>query len=1033
MRQITAKFSAFIMVIAFMGSTITPASARILFQIDDYSTIQSQGLQINSDDAGDEDVTIQLGDDGTDSNITFDDGTGNTSFSTAGGAFDFSDDSISTTGAALFQNVSSFRIREDSDPDTNADCTTVGELIFDTTDAQLQRCTAAGSPGSWTNVDTTGGSSDFEAVYTNDAGNNLITSNGIFTVNTGTNDFIIVSSDWGVDSAGNITVSGTVDGYDVGTIGGQAHDQNTDTGSTTPAFTLDSDNVGAGVNVDVVANQGSDADGTLRYDTTLNEWQISNNGGAFVAISTGASHAQNTDTGTTANTFTLDNDDTGGNVVLKFGTTLAETLTWDNANTRWAFSDDIRVEGNAAIVGQAFIADDHSATDSDGTLNLGRNGNAWETLKWDDAGSQFDLSDDLDVTGNITITGTVDGYDVGTIGGQAHDQNTDTGSTTPTFTLDSDNVGAGINVDIVANQGSDADGTLRYDTTTNAWQISNNGGAFAAIGTGGSQDFEGVYSTDVDKILTTTNGTFTIEAGTGAVNVNSTTGGVSLNASINGAVNIGTGSSTGTVTLGGTGTQSIAVGNGAGVKTVSLGSSNTTSTTTLLSGSGGLALNVSNNQSTNINTGSSTGSVNIGGTGTQSISIGDGAGSKTVSLGSSTTTSTTTLLSGSGGLNFNVGNNQATNINTGSSTGTVTLGGTGTQTIAVGNGAGVKTVNLGSSNTTSTTNLLSGSGGLNQNVDNNQATNINTGTSTGTLTLGGTGTQTIAVGDGAGVKTVSLGSSNTTSTTTLLSGSGGLNFNVGNNQATNINTGSSTGTVTLGGTGTQTIAVGNGAGVKTVNLGSSNTTSTTTLLSGSGGLKLNVDNNQVTNIGTGTSTGAITFGGNLNTVAVNSSSWDISTSGTITGATWDGTAIDADSGGTGQTSYAVGDLLYASTTSALSKLAAGADGLVLAANGAGVAPSWQTATTMVTGAGSTSATAATVGTQVTDTATCAAGKLILGGGGLVTTTDASLKKAVLVSSYPSSTTVWTAIGMVADTNLGAGKTITATAYALCSP
>lgn len=43
-------------------------------------------------------------------------------------------------------------------------------------------------------------------------------------------------------------------------------------------------------------------------------------------------------------------------------------------------------------------------------------------------------------------------------------------------------------------------------------------------------------------------------------------------------------------------------------------------------------------------------------------------------------------------------------------------------------------------------------------------------------------------------------------------------------------------------------------------------------------------------------------------------------------------------GGTGQSSYAVGDILYASTTTALSKLAASTAGYVLTSGGAGVAP-----------------------------------------------------------------------------------------------
>lgn len=53
--------------------------------------------------------------------------------------------------------------------------------------------------------------------------------------------------------------------------------------------------------------------------------------------------------------------------------------------------------------------------------------------------------------------------------------------------------------------------------------------------------------------------------------------------------------------------------------------------------------------------------------------------------------------------------------------------------------------------------------------------------------------------------------------------------------------------------------------------------------------------------------------------------------------------LAAANGGTGQSSYAVGDLLYASTTTALSKLSAGTNGQVLTSNGSGVAPSWQAA------------------------------------------------------------------------------------------
>ena len=55
----------------------------------------------------------------------------------------------------------------------------------------------------------------------------------------------------------------------------------------------------------------------------------------------------------------------------------------------------------------------------------------------------------------------------------------------------------------------------------------------------------------------------------------------------------------------------------------------------------------------------------------------------------------------------------------------------------------------------------------------------------------------------------------------------------------------------------------------------------------------------------------------------------ITTLGTIGTGVWNGTAITAAKGGTGQTSYTAGNLLYASSASALSKLAIGSSGSVL--------------------------------------------------------------------------------------------------------
>ena len=62
----------------------------------------------------------------------------------------------------------------------------------------------------------------------------------------------------------------------------------------------------------------------------------------------------------------------------------------------------------------------------------------------------------------------------------------------------------------------------------------------------------------------------------------------------------------------------------------------------------------------------------------------------------------------------------------------------------------------------------------------------------------------------------------------------------------------------------------------------------------------------------------------------------ITTLGTIATGTWQGTVIDEVYGGTGQSSYTTGDVLYASGANTLAKLALGASGKILQSNGSNV-------------------------------------------------------------------------------------------------
>ena len=84
---------------------------------------------------------------------------------------------------------------------------------------------------------------------------------------------------------------------------------------------------------------------------------------------------------------------------------------------------------------------------------------------------------------------------------------------------------------------------------------------------------------------------------------------------------------------------------------------------------------------------------------------------------------------------------------------------------------------------------------------------------------------------------------------------------------------------------------------------------------------------------------------------------NITTLGTISTGTWSGTAIAVNKGGTGLTSYAVGDLVYASATGTLAGLADVAAGSYLASGGVNTAPSWATLNASAVGLGSVENTA----------------------------------------------------------------------------
>ena len=142
--------------------------------------------------------------------------------------------------------------------------------------------------------------------------------------------------------------------------------------------------------------------------------------------------------------------------------------------------------------------------------------------------------------------------------------------------------------------------------------------------------------------------------------------------------------------------------------------------------------------------------------------------------------------------------------------------------------------------------------------------------------------------------------------------------------------------------------------------------------------------------------------GSLNVSSLSFGTTGLTPATATTGAVTVAGTLSATNGGTGQSSYAVGDIVYASTTSALSKLSAGTTKYALVSNGAGAAPSYQqiSLTAGVTG----TLPIANGGTNATATPT--AGAIAFGTGTAYSFTLAGTAGQVLTSAG-AGTPTWT--------------------------
>ena len=221
-----------------------------------------------------------------------------------------------------------------------------------------------------------------------------------------------------------------------------------------------------------------------------------------------------------------------------------------------------------------------------------------------------------------------------------------------------------------------------------------------------------------------------------------------------------------------------------------------------------------------------TSAINIGSDATNNtINVGTGAGVKAVTIGSTNSSSGTTIYSGSGNLL----------ANSNGATATFTSGSSGQ-------------VNIGSTGGTSRTSISAGSGGLDA-----TATDI-TFNSGGTIDLG-----KLTLGD----ETINVGSNTLTSNSSFI--------NIGNNiGASSVAVQCGSGGINIGTNSTNnTINIGTGAAVKSCVFGSTNTTSSTTIQSGSGALNVTSTNGAMT-IGSGN--GAMTINSGTGTLGISNDS-----------------------------------------------------------------------------------------------------------------------------------------------------------------
>jgi len=214
-------------------------------------------------------------------------------------------------------------------------------------------------------------------------------------------------------------------------------------------------------------------------------------------------HDQNTDTGTNQNNFNVgDGNDTDKSITMVNGDANPPKIRYNATTNKWQYTDDGTTWYDfGTSVGSGDMLKATYDTDADGIVDKA------ESVD-DGAGNSSTAAQVKSaVTDSHTHSNkaTLDSYTQSEVNladavSKKHSQNTDTGTNQNNF-----NVGDGADTDksLTAINGDANPPKIRYNATTNTWQLSNNGVDFADIeaGTGSGDMLKSTYDTDSDGIV----------------------------------------------------------------------------------------------------------------------------------------------------------------------------------------------------------------------------------------------------------------------------------------------------------------------------------------------------------------------------------------------------------------------------------------------------------------------------------------------------------------------------------------------------